>query len=172
MTDEDGNLQEMSKQLILDSSGPVLSRIQELEDKAISEFVWKYDAEDFIQDLTSVTYEARLDGILCKKNHVYKEPGTHLLEVTARDLTGNVSKETAKFVIVPSEKEAAVEVDEKAEVVGENVSEEKPIVSELEKLPPEQDDIDIISILIGCVAVVLLIGILTIIVKKKRELQN
>lgn len=97
--DGEGNDNEMTKQVILDSTPPVFRSLDEIEEKVLIEFQWDFDTKRYITDLTSLYCEVRIDGILYEKGVSFKEGGKHILEIYAKDLAGNESKKTIAFYI-------------------------------------------------------------------------
>ena len=168
--DEEGNNQNLCEQVIIDWSSPLISSIRELSGKQMTEFVWKYDVEEIISDLTSFSVEVRLDGILCKKNHIYNVPGIHLLEVTACDLAGNQVKESVQFSIMEAHEEVKQEETEKKDVIEEG-GDNKNEIQEERKVPLEEKESPkkILPIFIGGFAGILLMVLLGMIAAYKRE---
>lgn len=97
--DEEGNDNEMTQQVILDSTPPVFHSLEEIEGKVLTEFQWDFDTKRYITDLTSLYCEVRIDGILYEKGVSFKESGKHILEIYAKDLAGNESRKTIAFYI-------------------------------------------------------------------------
>lgn len=109
--DSEGNHQAVHYQVIVDMTEPIICGLEQWNGVNLNQFQWNYKDEIVIQDLTSTTYEVRLDGILYTPGKRVEDVGRHVLEVRARDLVGNESKEKA-IIQIQGIKESIMESEE------------------------------------------------------------
>lgn len=170
-SDEAGNEAVVSEKLIIDMQPPYISKLNAFEDKRMLEFVWDYKADDVISDLTSSSYVVRIDGKLYEAGRIFKEEGRHILEVTAKDLAGNESREEVAFIIYKErEPEAAVqEIDEVTEEILLSEPENTAEVEEEVEIREERREFPTEAIVIGGISCAGLAIILWVVVKKSRS---
>ena len=169
--DSSGNATEINKKFIIDKEPPSISKVSTLEGRRLEEFRWEYAMEEIISDLTSWNSEIFLDGILYKEGQVCRTPGKHVLEITARDLAGNEAKEMTTFYIYEQTTEEKTENRSKAEVQEEVFFVKKEEKKEEYTMTSFNDDDlveekSIVPFVIGGVALLGIMGLLVIIIKK------
>lgn len=177
-TDKAGNTQKIHKQIIVDLTPPIILGVEKWDGKQLSKFQWDYRNEEIVQDLTSVTYEVRLDGILYTSGDINTSIGNHTLEISARDLAGNESRETIYFSIHKQPVEINEEIEESLVTVSEEEKEKEIQIPErVKEIPTEmkKEVIDIkenkkssTPIVIGSVSLAVLVGILIYVFMKKK----
>lgn len=91
--DLEGNQQALHYQVIIDMTAPVVHGLEKWRGANLHQFQWNYKDNIVIQDITSTTYEVRMDGILYSPGKKVEDVGKHILEVRARDLAGNEARE-------------------------------------------------------------------------------
>lgn len=86
-------------QVMIDSTNPVISRVDQLDGQYMQEFCWEAPAEEWIHDFTSYTYVISLDGRPYHIGESVSREGGHTLEVQAVDAAENAGVARADFVI-------------------------------------------------------------------------
>ena len=96
-------------QIIIDRTKPVIRQVESLEQAYLKRFALDASKEELIRDLTTYTYEIRLDGQLYHMGEAVTREGGHRLEIIAADAAGNKAQEKTDFVIDHTEPEIIFE---------------------------------------------------------------
>ncbi len=94
-----GHISEDVLQVIVDKANPIIRYVGTLEGQYLKSFRWTYPPRVMIQDLTTYTYEMKVDGQLYHMGKTIDSEGRHKMEVKATDAAGNRAKAVAEFVI-------------------------------------------------------------------------
>ncbi|MDY2813682.1 MAG: hypothetical protein SOU03_07000 [Dorea sp.] len=90
---------QVTSQIMIDSTNPVIRYVDQVNGKYLQSFCWDYPMEEWIQDYTSCTYIVQLDGKLYHMGENITKEGRHILSVQAVDSAGNVGEARAEFII-------------------------------------------------------------------------
>ncbi len=97
--DKAGHQSICRRQFMIDKSRPRILGVKDMDGKVLSEFCWNDKKSEIVQDLTICSLEIRLDGKIYVMGRTVRQEGRHHLAVRAEDEAGNVSVESADFVI-------------------------------------------------------------------------
>ena len=106
--DPEGNRASSSVTFIVDKDAPVIKGVEKYDKGVFEDFFLEEDPGEMIEDLSSVTYEVYLNGLLYDGREVIKS-GNYVLKVSATDEFGRRSEKTADFTVKKEEQENAVQ---------------------------------------------------------------
>ena len=106
--DPEGNRASSSVTFIVDKDAPVIKGVEKYDKGVFEGFFLEEDPGEMIEDLSSVTYEVYLNGLLYDGREVIKS-GNYVLKVSATDEFGRRSEKTADFTVKKEEQENAVQ---------------------------------------------------------------
>ncbi len=97
-SDPDGNTASSAVSFIVDRDAPVINGLEKYDGEIFEDFFLDEKPEDMIEDLSSVTYDVYLNGLLYDGREVIKS-GNYVLKVTATDEFGRRSEKKADFTV-------------------------------------------------------------------------
>lgn len=98
-SDKAGNTSQISKQIMVDKTCPVITGISDFQGKWLKEFCMDHKASQYVEDFTTYSCQMMLDGRLYIPGQRILREGRHILKLTAVDAAGNESTESAMFMI-------------------------------------------------------------------------
>ena len=97
--DRTGNSSSTSVDFTVDYTPPVISGVSELNNRFFRSFALPGKISDLVRDFTAVSADAYINDEKINDNDVIIEDGKYVLTVLAKDEAGNVSEESATFVV-------------------------------------------------------------------------
>jgi len=98
MKDAAGNTAEKEVEFTVDENPPVIGYINNFNEKYIKLFSLPAAFEDYIEDMTKVSYRAFLNSEEISSCEISKD-GRYILQIVAVDEAGNISEGSAAFIV-------------------------------------------------------------------------
>gem|GEM_PF-3278721 len=98
-SDRAGNISMGKKQFIFDKTPPMIDCLNKIDQQYLDFFQLTDEFEKLISDKSLFSYRVYINGELYKENRKITKEGKYIIEVIATDEAGNISSESAEFMI-------------------------------------------------------------------------